>query len=260
MPPNGFSINPAPSRLRVSQGLLQQLGIQAGDVALSVQLVRFSPGSLDSAAFETWGITLPDQIARSVPQRREEFFYGRLAAGYALSALAESCSVNESTRSIARTTVGIGQQREPLWPTDVVGSISHCAGVAAAVVAPRTRLNGIGLDIEHIAGADACAALRQVALSEIEVGYLRAASIRWPLEFWLTAAFSAKESFYKAAFHDVGSFFGFEAAQLSGVDLRRRCLVFTLTTTLSSRFRRGGTVEVSFNRLDTRTVMTHFAW
>ena len=257
---NGFAATTAQPWLLVPQGSLHRLEIQAGDVALAMHLVRFAPDTLDSGAFDTWGIAMPAQIARSAPKRREEFFYGRLAAAYALSALSAPATVEASTLPIASTTVGIGMQREPLWPTSIVGSISHCAGLAAAVVAPRTRLNGIGIDIERVAGVEACAALQQVALNEIEVAYLRAVSMRCPLEFWLTAAFSAKESFYKGVFRDVGRFFGFEVAQLRAIDLRRKRLRFQLAESLSDHFRLGDAFEVSFEKLDAQTVMTHFSW
>ena len=260
MQPNGFVATTAHPRLLVPKGSLHRLDIQAGEVVLAVQLVRFAPDTLDSGVFSTWGIAMPAQIARSTPKRREEFFYGRLAAAYALSALSVPAPVEASARRITNTTVGIGMQREPLWPTGIVGSISHCAGLAAAVVVPRTRLNGIGIDIERVAGVEACAALQQVALNEIEVAHLRAVSMQCPLEFWLTAAFSAKESFYKGVFRDVGRFFGFEVAQLRAVDLRRKCLRFQLTESLSDHFRLGDAFEVSFERLDSQTVMTHFSW
>lgn len=41
-----------------------------------------------------------------------------------------------------------GAQREPLWPQQVVGSISHCRDLAGAVVADAHRVKSIGLDIE----------------------------------------------------------------------------------------------------------------
>ena len=41
-----------------------------------------------------------------------------------------------------------GPQREPIWPSQIVGSISHCRDLAGAVVADKQRVKSVGLDIE----------------------------------------------------------------------------------------------------------------
>jgi 4'-phosphopantetheinyl transferase EntD len=41
-----------------------------------------------------------------------------------------------------------GRQRQPLWPTGVVGSITHCEGYCAAVVAYGKDFASIGIDAE----------------------------------------------------------------------------------------------------------------
>lgn len=41
-----------------------------------------------------------------------------------------------------------GDHREPVWPSNVVGSISHCRDLAGAAVADNQRVKSIGLDIE----------------------------------------------------------------------------------------------------------------
>lgn len=42
-----------------------------------------------------------------------------------------------------------GEQREPLWPEGVAGSISHCKDLAGAVVADKKQIHSVGFDIEN---------------------------------------------------------------------------------------------------------------
>src|SRR5215216_4437967 len=41
-----------------------------------------------------------------------------------------------------------GASREPLWPDGLVGSLTHCDGYAAAVVAPQELVITVGVDAE----------------------------------------------------------------------------------------------------------------
>ena len=136
---------------------------------------------------------------RAVPERRETFRLGRSAAHAALDMLGRDVGV-----------IGVGANREPLWPPGVVGSISHVAGLARAVVAPATKSDGVGVDIE----------VRRSA-PELELQVPRSEERQWldgvagaERDAMLLSLFSAKEAVFKAFFPRVGFFFGFEAALL----------------------------------------------
>ncbi len=77
-------------------------------------------------------------VEGSVQGRREEFARGRAAAREALTAL-----------GFEPVPIPVGAQRQPIWPTDVVGSISHCTELAWATAAPSVRVATIGIDVEH---------------------------------------------------------------------------------------------------------------
>ncbi|MCC4623125.1 hypothetical protein LL973_01990 [Xanthomonas campestris pv. nigromaculans] len=53
-----------------------------------------------------------------------------------------------------------GKSREPMWPAQVIGNISHVARLAAAAVVRSGRWRGIDIDLEHVVGAYARNALR----------------------------------------------------------------------------------------------------
>lgn len=138
---------------------------------------------------------------RTLPRRRSDFRLGRAAARLALAQL------GADTPSILR-----GAHREPLWPRNVAGSITHAAGWALAAVAWRDGCGGIGVDLEH-KGRSFAELKRHTAFNE-ELAWIESL----PPSEQLAAAlevFSAKESIYKAFFPRVGRYFGFTSAEVS---------------------------------------------
>ncbi len=192
-------------------------------------------------------IGMPASIGRSVPKRQAEFFFGRWAAREALV----QCGVTGFD-------VGIGTSREPVWPPGVVGSLTHCHGYAAAAVAPARDLQCLGIDIERVVTPQSLDALLAVALDANELKRLAQSAQELSTAQLATLAFSAKESFYKAAFRQVGRFFGFEAARVVEFRERPRVLRLELTESLADEWRAGCTIDVSFQWLADEVVFTSF--
>lgn len=122
-------------------------------------------------------------LRNAVPKRQREFAAGRTAAAAALLKL-----------GIANQRIPVGPDRNPVWPAGVVGSITHTAGLAVAVVARQAEVAGLGIDLE----------LNEALTPELWPSVLRPAEIDWvrtqPLPKQLcgaTAIFCAKEAFYK---------------------------------------------------------------
>ena len=76
-------------------------------------------------------------VARAVGARRAEFATGRHCARAAMAAL-----------GLPAAPILSGPRGEPLWPGEVVGSITHCAGYRAAAVAARAAFRCVGVDAE----------------------------------------------------------------------------------------------------------------
>jgi 4'-phosphopantetheinyl transferase EntD len=134
----------------------------------------------------------------SVPKRAAEFAAGRLCARRALAEF-----------GIHDFAVRVGDNREPLWPPHLVGSITHTAGLCAAVVAREGALAAVGLDSE-VVGQVPEEIWPTVCLPE-ELAWLAALpdTVR---AVGVTLLFAAKEAFYKCQyplvrewldFHDV---------------------------------------------------------
>lgn len=104
----------------------------------------------------------------------------------------------------------------PQWPAGVVGSITHCDGYRAAVVARTTDVAALGIDAEPaeplphgvlglVASDGERAAVERLAAGRPEVP-------------WDRLLFSAKEAVYKAWFPATGRWLGFADARVEPSD------------------------------------------
>jgi 4'-phosphopantetheinyl transferase EntD len=123
------------------------------------------------------------QVAGAVPKRRLEFATGRRCARRALTRL-----------GLPPTPVPMGSQREPVWPPEIVGSITHCQGYYAAAVARRRDIEGLGIDAE--ANMSLPPGVPDLTSLPSEwVGLSDTVGVSWP-----ALLFSARESVFKLWF------------------------------------------------------------
>jgi len=126
-------------------------------------------------------------VANAVVERRREFGTVRYCARKALLKI-----------GMPAVPILPDVDRTPRWPVDVVGSMTHCAGYRAAVVARSRDLRSVGID------AEPHAAVRNEALDLIlrdeERVRLRALADARPDLHWDRILFCAKEAVYKAWF------------------------------------------------------------
>lgn len=123
-------------------------------------------------------------VARAVDKRKREFATARWCAHKALADLGH-----------APAPILRGPKNEPLWPTGVVGALTHCDGYRAAAVAPATTITGLGIDAEPHEQLPA-GTLKLIARPE-EIPMLSALASQYPATHWDKVLFSAKESVYK---------------------------------------------------------------
>jgi len=160
------------------------------------------------------GITLPPSLSRAVKKRKAEFIAGRYCAREALARLGGNIDPTNGTSTDADAAIGIGANREPLWPSRFIGSITHTHGYACAVVACRTKVRAVGIDSETWIAADSVDGLTRHILTPTEAQADRSDMFESPLHY-LTMVFSAKESLFKCLFPLVNKFFDFHAAVIT---------------------------------------------
>jgi 4'-phosphopantetheinyl transferase EntD len=135
-------------------------------------------------------------VTRAVASRRREFCAGRGCARKAMAALGARAA-----------PILQGEDRAPVWPDGLVGSITHTdAWCAAAVARTSDGIRALGLDVEPAEPIDP-ALLRIICLPQE-----RALAARDSLLGRLL--FSAKESAYKAQYQLSRTLLGFHAMQV----------------------------------------------
>lgn len=75
-------------------------------------------------------------VLNAVLARRAEFATGRYCAREILTKL-----------GYAEIAIPVGPKMEPIWPTNVSGSISHDQGIAVAVISADQHISGLGIDL-----------------------------------------------------------------------------------------------------------------
>jgi len=132
-------------------------------------------------------------------KRQREFSSGRLYARRAMQDL------DVTAQPIRRK-----ENRAPIWPADVSGSLTHCDDIAAAVLCRRGVLRSVGLDIE-------CRGRIHEELYRGLFTTKEQASIRAGVS--TTLLFAVKEAIYKALHPLTATFIDFpkmEVALLRG--------------------------------------------
>lgn len=195
---------------------------------------HFDPSRLAADDFQRGAITPPASIQRSVAKRQAEFLAGRVCARAALLQL-------EGLDCIP----GMGEDRAPIWPAHISGSITHTTGRAAAIVAHKAQWSGLGMDLENLLDTERAARLAGEILTPAELQRM-AAGPREQHALWVTLTFSVKESLFKALYPIVQQRFYFEHAEVlewSG-DGRVR---LRLLTDLSNEWHHGCELDAQFS-------------
>ena len=150
-----------------------------GTVFLST---RFDPALLSPGDFQRCDVPPPASIQRSVAKRQAEFLAGRLCAREALQRLDHLHCIP-----------AIGEDRAPVWPGHISGSITHSTGHAAAIVGHKAQWRGLGMDLEHLLTVERAERLAGEILTADELQRM-AALPREQHALLVTLTFSVKES------------------------------------------------------------------
>lgn len=141
-------------------------------------------------------------LGNAVDKRRREFSTARWCAREALKVL-----------GLPPAPILPGPKREPLWPSGVVGAITHCTGYRAVALAHASDFSAIGIDAEpHAPAPDGVLKAIAIQAEQDRMPELVAAD---PDICWDRLLFSAKESVYKAWFPVAQKWLGFEDADIT---------------------------------------------
>ncbi len=165
---------------------------------------------------------------RMAPKRRLEFTSGRHAARTAMADI-----------GVEPAAIVMGDDRAPVWPDGVIGSIAHCGTACISAVARKGSMRSIGLDIEK--ATPLAVDLWDTICTDTELEWLTAQPTK-TLGLRAKQIFTAKEAVYKAQYPLTGQLIGFGDVEL---DLDQHGTNFTAranTTKFQGQFAQASTL------------------
>jgi 4'-phosphopantetheinyl transferase EntD len=160
---------------------------------VAVEEVDHHRGELDLFP-EEWAV-----VQTAVSKRQSEFAAVRRCARRALTRLGQ-----------VPAPIVPDARGAPRWPTGIVGSMTHCAGFAAAALARTSDIAAIGVDSEPHAPLPE-GVLESIALPK-ELQQINGLSQGYPAVHWDRLLFCAKESVYKVWYPLTGAWLDFDEA------------------------------------------------
>lgn len=200
---------------------------------------HFDPSAMAAQAFTQAAIEPPANILRAVSKRQAEFLAGRLCARAALIQLDSHAQAP-----------ALGEDRAPIWPAGICGSITHSNGWAAAIVAEQQHWRGLGLDCETLLSNERASRLAEEILTPTELQRLAELPEAERAQ-QVTLTFSAKESLFKALYPIVQKRFYFHDAELLSGDSNGQ-LQLRLLIDLREEWRAGTILNGQYARLEHR--------
>src|SRR3982074_2824172 len=157
---------------------------------------------------------LPQALRYATQKRQREFLAGRWCAEQARQGL-----------GAGSTHVAMAEDRAPIWPDGVGGSITHTGDFAAAAVAWAADIAGLGIDSEQIIDPAAAREIADVCMVD-EGALFKPDDGRSFCEF-CTFVFSAKEAVFKCLFPLTRKFLEFSDVRITSFDWNRKYFAWT---------------------------------
>ncbi len=171
-------------------------------------------------------------IEKAVKKRRNDFIGGRICAKKALSRL-----------GIENFPVLMADDRSPLWPTGVVGSISHTHGYCGVAVANNKHFRSLGLDIENVDRIKSDC--RRLICTDEEQSRINRLPENDQQRF-SALTFSAKESFFKCQYFLNRCWAGFHDAEIfADISVDEGAFSIIMLKDIGTHFKK----DVSYNGL-----------
>jgi enterobactin synthetase component D len=215
---------------------------------VSQHTIRFDESDPRGLGAQFPGVALPVGLAAWARKRQLEFAAGRYCAREAL----RLCSPES-----AEAAIPSGPFREPMWPSGIVGTITHIHQYASVAVARARDAQGLGLDAEYWMRDDRASELVDPVADRTEVlAVARSTGLSFAKA--LTLVFSAKESVFKCLFLQVRRYFDFRDACVRAADSSRGEFTVELLVTLTPSLCAGRLLDGRFeyDRQVVRTAMT----
>lgn len=205
-----------------------------GDNSLKYALIDYRLENYKDSLYQRFDILIPENIKSFAIKRKADYLAGRLCAQLALKQLGNS-----------NTQIKTGKNREPIWPKNIKGSISHTSRYALAVISNCKKSQGIGIDIERYITIETIEEIESLIITAKEKTLMQSTNFDYCRLF--TIIFSIKESFFKAAFHLVGQYFDFDTVEVCKIDIENSVVQLIVNRSFHSCFHKNAIVNTFFH-------------
>ncbi|HBV40177.1 MAG TPA: 4'-phosphopantetheinyl transferase [Erwinia sp.] len=173
----------------------------AGHPDVLLVQARYDADFYRDSLFADYRLPFPEHLNRAVTKRRAEYLVSRVCVRAALRqfGVADFLLVNDADRA-------------PVWPEGIAGSLSHTRACITLLLTSTAAGKLPGVDCEEIMRPEAAEEMRDMIINEREYSLLQRSGV--PFATSLTAAFSLKESLYKALFPFFRQFMHFNDAEI----------------------------------------------
>lgn len=174
---------------------------------------------------------ITESFLRSVDKRKSEYLAVRHCAFEALTKCAPYLN--------HPITILNDQNRAPVWPKGIVGSMTHTFEHCSAIVDLESRTLGVGIDSERVLEPSKAKDLSKYIVTVHEQNDYLVSGIALDFHEYLTLVFSAKESLFKALNPIVRKMFDFMDARILDISLLNRSFSYELLKDLNAIFKKG---------------------
>lgn len=195
---------------------------------------------LSDKQYESVMAFLPASLEKASPGRINEFLAGRYCAVSAAKKLGHTI-----------TELPIGENRSPVWPIGLIGSITHTKSLSvAAVASSRSEVKSLGIDIENFIPNQRWSKIERLVLNESENAHFKNLS-EDDHRLLRTLIFSAKESLYKVINPLAKCYIEFKEAKCVAFSLEQETFTLELVSNNPQLAKFQGYYEGQFRQFST---------
>ena len=187
--------------------------------------------------FNLHNIFFPENIKISISKRKAHYFAGRFLSKIILSKM-----------GIIDFNLLSGTGNEPLWPKNIIGSLSHTENHAICAITLPIETTVIGIDIQEYISKVTANEIWSSIITSSEKEFLSMIKIDFPI--LLTLVFSAKESLLKALYPSVKYFFDFDSAKIIQFNFIEKTFTLELSKNLNHSYNCGRRFKGRFEYLE----------
>jgi enterobactin synthetase component D len=154
---------------------------------------------------------LPQNLSSSPTNRKQEFLAGRVCAMKAAELI-----------GIQISDIPTAKNREPVWPSGIVGSISHSNVMAVSCIAKSSDFISVGIDTESLIVEETIKAIKNAIALPSEISFLEESLKGIDFDLKYTLLFSMKEALYKAIYPLNKEFIDFHDVSLISLSIEKQ--------------------------------------